>query len=383
MRPTLAALRPPSPPPAGHFALVLTAAWVASIKQLLLILDRVPAAQQVGGLGVWALGGACTFSIACAALPLWSALTRRWPSLVAPKLASWLGMLAWFASLGALGGLVRSALVAAWAPQLIQGPAFWGFVLNAALAVGLITLVLACLRIFSDRLVESTQAKAALALQLAQSQAALVAEDERVRAELAHLMHGQVQSQLLAVWAQAKRASAPDALPQEAAAHWREAASVLAEVQAAAVGRVQALMHPNEGQVLTLLAQLVARFERFTALRLEVAPHWAAEAPQLPQRVALLIARMVDEALMKAAGGAEAAPLWLRVGGDATSGLLVELRDPQGDRLGPGALPQGLGLSTLGAELVAQGGEWGVGASSQAGSALTLKVPPALLKAGP
>ena len=203
--------------------------------------------------------------------------------------------------------------------------------------------------------------------------AGLDAAQERLRAQVAELLHGRVQTRLLLVHHRLARA---EQLWQEDASRARqqlaEARVLLDQVREQDVRRASHLLHPPTLRVGlgAALAALARELEGELAVELKVDE--AVES--LPSERRLTVYRIVEEALGNVVRHAEAKRALVEVASDGAGEVKLTVRD-DGRGFDAAALAPGLGLTSIAGRLAEAGGSWRIDGQPGEGATLTARLP--------
>lgn len=365
--------RGPMPIPLGFFALALAGHSLGAVQNLLIGFGGgALTAAQLRDVVAWGLMSALGYGLALAGNPLWSWLRSR--GFDAPSWRNWLLFCGLFLMTGLIGGITRSALALAWFPALFREKSAVGFALNIGLINLFTALTLQMVGLYYTRLVEHNRARRRLAEELAASRTAMVAADDQLRRELAELLHGKVQSHLVAAWATLGQARARRSEPEAAAPLLELATGCVEGVRKEAMRQIRDLLAPAQASVLTLLHEQVERFRTIMPVTWTVDAAYMAHAPAVPARTAFLAARLLEEALLNAFRHARARGVHVSVRPDAQGQLMIQVQD-DGIGFRPEAAPRGLGWSGLGAGLEELGGTLTLRSAPGQGTTVTIRVP--------
>ncbi|HEY9899842.1 MAG TPA: ATP-binding protein [Pantanalinema sp.] len=291
--------------------------------------------------------------------------------------AAWLTLYGVFGlSLAALMG-GRSVAGHLWLPEVFHLKAATVAALNGFM-ITMILFAVAERSAAGDR--DSLDHKARLlrlSEELTRSKAQLVAEDDRMRAEVARMLHGELQTLLLLSWAElgegmAQREndrSAYESKLGQVEQRLGRAAEVLDSGLAGWLGSIE-----DAGDLFVALEHLVASFAPILHVRLELDPRLKESGAALPPAATRAALRLVQEALLNALKHARAREV--RVVGEPgpQGGIALRVTD-DGRGLGAARMRRGLGFSVLGKELEAHGGTWDVSSAPGRGTSLQVSLP--------
>jgi CheY-like chemotaxis protein len=217
--------------------------------------------------------------------------------------------------------------------------------------------------------------------ELERSRRLIAAAEERLRRQIAELLHSRVQNRLLLAWYRLEdcRALLGD---HPAGALLDEVSQQLYQVREHDVREVSHLLHPSIIQV-----GLVPAVERLTE---DYLPHFRVELTVdgavaqlddpadngLPEALRLAAYRVVEEALGNVARHAEASHVEVALGMQQEQ-LLVSVCD-DGHGFDAGGVRAGLGLSSIAARVGTVGGSWRVTSTPGQGTLLEAFLPIAL-----
>jgi signal transduction histidine kinase len=216
---------------------------------------------------------------------------------------------------------------------------------------------------------------------LHQAQQQWTEAEERLRRDIAELLHGRVQTRLLVTWhklRQCEQLMAED--PDRAMALLREVRDQIDEIREHDVRLASHRLHPSIIQVglVPALRSLSAEFDEQVAITIHADPRLAAlddpVANRLPEPARLVAYRVVEEALSNAYrhGAATAVDITLELDRDRGLGILV--RD-NGRGFTSTRLTPGLGLGTIAARVAQVGGSWDISSAPGRGTVLSSYLP--------
>jgi signal transduction histidine kinase len=216
--------------------------------------------------------------------------------------------------------------------------------------------------------------------ELDRSRRLITAGEERVRREIAELLHSRVQNRLLLAWYRAEDcqlALATD--PAQAAQILTELRDQLDAIREQDVRELSHRLHPSI--IRTGLAPALERLSDDFAGRLDIVLHVddavaALDDPgrnQIPDAVRLSAYRAVEEALGNIARHADARRAEVRLA-LCEDQLEVTVRD-DGRGFDPQQVQAGLGLGTISAHVGRVGGTWTIASAPAAGTTLRVLLP--------
>jgi signal transduction histidine kinase len=267
---------------------------------------------------------------------------------------------------------VRQAIAAAWLPGLLGiGPARV-FIFNAGLTTLICALFAEVPAEFFRRHREASDRRTALAAELDDVRARLVRDDDRARRELAEVLHGRLQSRLVAALAKLELARRADE-PAIIARLLDEAASYTEEVRTEVLRQGGELAVHSPATCAEAVAELLARY----GAMLPLSCTWQLGARELalaPEAVRVVY-RLIDEALLNVYRHAHAAHVTLELAIADTGGLRVNLQD-DGVGFEPDLVVQGIGLAGPGPVLERLGGRFGLRSKLGHGTTVVIELPP-------
>lgn len=217
------------------------------------------------------------------------------------------------------------------------------------------------------------------ALRDARVQATL--REERVRREIAELLHSRVQTQLVVAHHRASRAL--EQLredPASAAALLGQLRDELDDIRENGVRRASHLLHPTVISLglLPALAYLQVRFRGALEISLVIDRHLAGTAGDtgvtVPEGVALAAYRVVEEALANVSRHAGVSTARVALGLASDTSLEATVSDAGGG-FDPQEARGGLGFLAIGSRVEEHGGTWSVQSARGAGTTLTARFP--------
>jgi signal transduction histidine kinase len=224
----------------------------------------------------------------------------------------------------------------------------------------------------SDRNVfESFVEQAALTLENAyllaesrQSRQITTAGEERLRREIAELLHSQVQSKLLVVWHRLGDVLRMiESEPQRAAILLTELRVELDRIREDEVREASHLLHPSIIRVglIAAVRSLARRFEDYYRLSLDLNPRVIAmDDPlqnEIPEPARLIAYRVIEEALSNAFRHGHARLVELTLAVHDGNRLEIVVRD-DGTGFDPATMQRGLGITSIADRIEQVDGEW-------------------------
>jgi signal transduction histidine kinase len=228
---------------------------------------------------------------------------------------------------------------------------------------------------------------------LDRTRALLARADERVRRDAAEVLHGRVQSRLLASQVRIERAIhllATD--PGAATAELADVAAVLDDLRVNDVRFTSHQLHPPTIRIslMSALRSLIATFEGSFAVDVDL--RTAAEVTALDDPTAgaldeptrLVLYRVLEEALQNSYRHGRATSVHVDLSVLPGARIQLSVTD-NGVGFSPDDFTIGLGVASLAARVEDQGGAWWISSSPGAGTTLTAVVPlpPARVDGGP
>ncbi|HZQ98092.1 MAG TPA: response regulator [Chloroflexota bacterium] len=205
--------------------------------------------------------------------------------------------------------------------------------------------------------------------------AGLDAAQERLRAQVAEMLHGRVQTRLLLAYHQLNRAEAAwESDPARARQLVGEARAMIDQVREQDVRRASHLLHPltlREG-LAPALASLARELDPQVKVDVEVDER-LAQGDALPSGPRLAVYRIVEEALGNVVRHAGASAATVRVALREDGCLSLSVRD-DGRGFDPKGVEPGLGLSAIAARVAEQGGEWRVESAPGRGTTVSVSL---------
>jgi signal transduction histidine kinase len=215
--------------------------------------------------------------------------------------------------------------------------------------------------------------------------AGATAAQERLRAQVAEMLHGRVQSRLLLAYHRLVRADQTWAEePERARALVGEARDMIEQVREQDVRRASHLLHPwllREGLGPALRA-LVRDLGSALTVELELDGELAEGPDRLPEPLALAAYRVIEEAVGNVVRHAEAKRVWIALCRRPEGCLALSVRD-DGKGFDPAAAGSGLGLGSIAGRVQEQQGTWHVTSALGNGTTLTASFPLSAPEASP
>jgi signal transduction histidine kinase len=209
----------------------------------------------------------------------------------------------------------------------------------------------------------------------------ITAAEERLRREIAELLHGRVQTRLLVAW---HRLGECEQLlehsPAQARTLLREVRAQLDEIREREVREASHLLHPAIIRVGLgpAIRSLAARFQEHLRVVVQQDPALAPlDDPaqnQIPEPVRLAAYRFVEEALNNVWRHAAARTVTIALERAGERQLAVRVQD-DGQGFDPAQLHPGLGLSAIAARVAQVGGTWQLTSAAGQGTCLSAVFP--------
>jgi signal transduction histidine kinase len=223
-----------------------------------------------------------------------------------------------------------------------------------------------------------------LRLQVADLQASrrqITAAEERLRREIAEMLHSRVQSKLLVAAHQLGQAvGVMDDDPIEAKRLLQLSQEQLDDIREREIREASHLLHPSIIKIglAPAIRSLIGRFEDMFKVNLEVDPRLAKLDSivdnHLPDDLRLTAYRAVEEALGNIAKHARASQVDVSLSVTAEQQLLVAIAD-DGVGFDSGQLRPGLGLSSIDGRVAQLGGAWRLTSELGQGTRLEVSFP--------
>jgi signal transduction histidine kinase len=218
-------------------------------------------------------------------------------------------------------------------------------------------------------------------LRLQDSSTLAVAAEERVRREIAELLHSRVQSRLVAAWSQL---NGVDRLlevdPAGARLLIRSVSDDLEDIREKEIRQASYLLHPSfirEG-LAPAVDSLVERYEREFHISVNVSAGLAdLDTPvrnRIPESLRLTAFRIVEEALGNVLRHARARSVLITLDLEGATSLRVCVAD-DGCGFDVAATKTGLGMASIESRVSQAGGTWSVVSCPGAGTTLSVSIP--------
>jgi signal transduction histidine kinase len=210
----------------------------------------------------------------------------------------------------------------------------------------------------------------------------IVISDERLRKEIAELLHGRVQNQLLVAWHRVGQAmEAMKTSPEEVRRLLSEARDGIDAVREQDVRRASHLLHPAIIRVglLPAIRSLAGQLgSTGPAIAVNVDPRVQTlddpEVGHIPESTRLAAYRVTEEALNNVYRHAKARHVEITLQLDERDRLELEIRD-DGEGFNRDHMKPGLGLGNIAARLGQVGGTWSIYSSLGRGTTLLARIP--------
>lgn len=374
--PTLAASGPALPSARIYFLLALILALMAGM-----FIDwahgrfQLPA-EQARVFATWTGLSLAANLAGFAFVPLAHRLRDRVPAC-RTGIAAWIVVYGGFALSQAVVMVGRSVLGNRWFPEVFTRDASVVAVLNGFM-VTMLLFALAERSAAGER--DSLDHKARLhrlSEELSHSRVQMVVDDDRIRAEVARMLHGELQTLLLLSWAELGEAMAARAEDRTAGeSKLRQVEQWLGQANETLDSGLAGWLSSVEesSDLCAALRQLAASFAPVLSVSVEIDSRMREHRTALPPAAARAALLLVQEALLNALKHARAHEVRVVGESDPAGGFTLRVED-HGRGFGSSRAQRGLGFSVLGKELVAHGGAWKVESSPGRGTCLQVSVP--------
>ena len=354
----------------GALCAVLTALFVTS-------LDQHAAAQPAIAWTLSALCGTAVFSLAVLGLARWLRRAHFGPGLSWPLAARiYLG----YAVAGGAAAFVEHAVRDALALPVSGRPL--GYLAHVTW-YWLVAVAANAFGVLRGRVAEQDVALRERVRDLDRTRAMLARADERVRRDAAEVLHGRVQSRLLASQVRLERVVRE--LAADPALAEREVAEVVAVLEDLRVNDIRFTshqLHPPTVRInlLSALRSLIATFEGSFAVDvvLRTAPEVAElDDPitgRLDEPTRLVVYRVLEEALQNAYRHGRATEVTVDLTLAPGPRLHLSVVD-DGVGFDPDHFTIGLGVASMAARVEDQGGAWWISSTPGGGTTVTAIVP--------
>ena len=212
--------------------------------------------------------------------------------------------------------------------------------------------------------------------ELEESRRRITTADDRLRREIAELLHSRVLTRPLVVWTRLGQCAERVAVdPAGAAEMLRQVRIEVDQIGEREIRRAVYLLHPSVIRVglLPAVRSLLTRFEESLVCDLRVDPAVTelddAGNNRIPEPLRLAIYRVIEEAVNNVYRHASAGHVEVELG--LVGGCVSLLVRDDGLGFDPGAGRRGLGLGIVGDRVDQSGGTWSL--ASQPGSGTTLR----------
>ncbi|MGH2457313.1 MAG: GAF domain-containing sensor histidine kinase, partial [Chloroflexota bacterium] len=216
---------------------------------------------------------------------------------------------------------------------------------------------------------------------LEKSRQQITAAEERLRQEIAELLHSRVQTRLLMAWHRLGQcAELVVANPERAVALLAEVREDIDQIREREIRQASHLLHPSIIRIGLVPAtrSLVDRFEDFFRISLQVDPQLAQLDDPYRNRIAepvrLTAYRVLEEAFNNIDRHARATLVEVSLTVDAERRLRVVVRD-NGRGFDPVDLRMGLGLNSIAGRVGQFGGTWEINSVVDEGTTLIVYLP--------
>ncbi|HEY3108671.1 MAG TPA: ATP-binding protein [Chloroflexota bacterium] len=216
--------------------------------------------------------------------------------------------------------------------------------------------------------------------ELEESRRRITTADDRLRREIAELLHSRVLTRLLVVWTRLGQCADRIAVDPAAAAEMlRQVRADVDQIGEREIRRAVYLLHPSVIRVglVPAVRSLLTRFEESLASELRVDPAVAelddAANNRIPEPLRLAMYRVLEEAINNVYRHANAGRVEVELGLAGPS-LSLLVRD-DGCGFDPSAARRGLGLGIVGDRVDQAGGSWSVASALGRGTTLRALFP--------
>ena len=217
--------------------------------------------------------------------------------------------------------------------------------------------------------------------ELQDSRRQITVAEERLRRDIAEMLHSRVQSKLLVAAHQLGQATAMvDDDPEEAKRLLNLSQEQLDDVREREIREASHLLHPSIIKIGLgpAVRSLIGRFEGVFKISLEVDPRLAKLDSivdnQLPEELRLAAYRSVEEAMGNIARHAKASAAVISLTLTSADELLVNIAD-DGVGFDSGQLQPGLGLSSIDGRVNQLGGTWHITSQPGQGAKVEVRLP--------
>lgn len=217
--------------------------------------------------------------------------------------------------------------------------------------------------------------------ELRRSRLQIIAADERLRREIAELLHGRVQTRLLVAWYKLGECeSLLDTEPDKARTLLAQVREEIDEIREQEVRQASHLLHPSIIGVglVPAIRSLSGRFEGYFPISVKVDPHLAdLDGPvqnRIPEPLRLTAYRVVEEALTNVYRHAMANAVAVSLAVDDQRRLAIVVED-SGRGFNTARIKPGLGLSSIAGRVDQAGGTWQISSTLGRGTRLAVLLP--------
>jgi signal transduction histidine kinase len=217
--------------------------------------------------------------------------------------------------------------------------------------------------------------------ELQRSRQQVTAAEERLRREIAELLHGRVQSRLIVAWhrlGQCQRLLMSD--PTEASRILTDVRDEIDHVREQGLRQASHLLHPAVISVglAPAVRALLARYDEGFTSAVHVDERLGelddAEENLLPEPLRLTAYRVLEEILANVYRHAQASRVTVRLGVDALDRLSIVVQD-DGRGFDARARRSGLGLVSIAGRVGQVGGVWSIDSAPGAGTTVAVALP--------
>ncbi len=217
--------------------------------------------------------------------------------------------------------------------------------------------------------------------EIGRSRQQITTAEERLRREIAELLHSRVQTRLLLVWH--KLGICSDLLatePEQASTLLNEVRDEVDQIREQEIREASHLLHPSIIRVglVPAVRSLTNRFEDYFRVSLQIDPRLVQlDAPtnnQIDDTLRLTAYRVLEEAFSNIYRHARANLVEISLQVSDENLLLITVRD-NGQGFDPSQIKLGLGLSSIAGRVDQVGGTWEIEGAVDQGTTLRVRLP--------